>query len=593
MRARRLLSTFLWIFATRSWAQPILAPGLSPTGSLNSNTVQPAWATLPLTLPTFATDAGFIDLRGFGATMTGCAASPTDDAAAWSAMVARANTDWATNNQTDELFVPAGCTYINAPVTQFAAGVPVHIHGASSYASKVVLGTGFSGDLIGVSGNFKQGSTSYTNSTLGSITTYDEGPRIHGLMIDGNRAATMPQNGIVFYDQNEFAIVSDIEEHYLNGCALCIGLEKNTTWGMTRESQFEDIRIFSSGGGTIANSTGIGVATAPELGVYSSCTGASCTSTATSSPNALTFTNIRLYAYYYAGMFLCPGNSVQGMHNIRVYEAQAEGRGDGSSASDGFRIGDPNCGGIAPYDLVYTASSSNVPSAGMDAFHVTGPGNYATKANAPNDIDLIGFQSTKGGSTGNNGIVLDYGYDISASVSHCNDSTCLNVGAGVSGPIVIDPGPEINAWTITNSAGTNLNLRGGQSYAFTPSGQFSSGGGSLTFSGTGIERVIGTTEVLNENVTIVETTLGAGTLQLNLPVVSTNAVPTECVTGNLSISGSGTIVPNSAEWIGAQISAGGTLVALTLQTTAGSKNLTAALMSANTTITMNITCVID
>ena len=594
MKTSLLISTSLCVvLGPNAWAGPISVPGVALTGNLNRNTVQPSWATSLLNLTTLLTDAGFIDLRGLGASMTGCAATPTDDSAAWSAMVAQANADWTTLNQTDELFIPAGCTYLNAPVTQFGNGVPVHIHGAGSYATKIILGTGFTGDLIGISDNFTQGSMSYTNTTIGTLTTYDEGPRIHGLMIDGNRGSAAPQSGIVFYDQNEFAIVSDVEMHYLNGCALCIGLEKNTTWGMTRESQFEDIRIFSSGGGTITNGTGIGVTTAPELGVYSSCSGTSCTGTGVSSPNSLTFTNLRLYAHYYAGMFLCPGNTVQGMHNIRVYEAQVEGRGDGTSTSDGIRIGDPNCGGLAPYDLVFTASSSNVPNAGQDAFHVTGPSSYGTKATAPNEIDLIGFQSTKGGQTGNSGLVLDYGYDISASVSHCNDTTCLNVGAGVSGPIVIDPGPEINAWTTVNSSGANLNLRGAQSYSFTPSGQFSSGGGALTFSGSGVERVFGNMQIVNENFTVTITTLGTGTLQLNLPIASTNAVPAECSAGNVSISGSATVLPSSATYMSGQVSGLGSTIALVLQKATGSSNVTGALLTAGTTLTANLTCAID
>jgi hypothetical protein len=407
--------------------------------------------TTTLTLAQILQDSTSLDVRAFGATMTGCTSTPTDDAAAVQAVTAQANYDYLTVGQVDTVFIPNGCLYSSVGFV-FASGVPAHVVGAGPEASRFIwatsakTGTNFSGDTVSWSNAFSGSLEVPTYTTISNPGTFTTGPMAEGFTIIGN--TTLTGNGVVFYDNNDTFRVQQMNMFFIPGCGICGGLYKNNSSGMFREGFIEDNRLLMVGGG--ANNY-------PAIGIFSSCTGTACTTG--SGSNAITVKNNRVYSYTVNGLLICPGNTNGAIHHILLNQNHWESS-NGVASGSGVMIGSPSCTGIAPYSVDVIGDKSNTPAPGYDAFQVSGPSSYGTLANAPYDIHFLDVATNKGGNTlttqggieidyGGRGIVIDSTGEILVAGSQ------FICGSGVTGTISLSGGQDETNWTETLSCGAN------------------------------------------------------------------------------------------------------------------------------------------
>jgi hypothetical protein len=458
---------------------------LALTGNSSGTTVQPSWATIPLSLGQVLTDGVNYDIRQFGAAFNGCiSGTPHDDYAAVAAATAQANSDWTSLGVVDNIRIPPGCLLTSLGFN-FASGVPAHVIGAGADVSRIVwatssTGTAFSGDTISFDNAFGGASTAPTNNTIPTLNTYTTGGSVADLTIVGNR--TLTGNGIMYYDADDHVWVHHVVVQYVPGCAICGGLTKTSTNGVTREGFWLDNRIEDSGGGTAA----LGTAQWPSIGLFSQCAGTYCL--AGGSSNAMDISDNRIYASFGPGMEFCTNNVANSIHNITIARNQIEQNPSTSTTGDNLDIGGPTCQGEVAY-VFGTDNQLNIPEPGYWGLSISGTqsGTYtcASHGNAPADISLLNTKIDRGGTTGG-GTKIDCGWGINLEYVDSNiiaPQTALQVGSLVSGAIRIDPGPNTDSnWgTITDAAPAgDLIIRDDSVYGHATMGTLTLGGTSYT-----------------------------------------------------------------------------------------------------------------
>lgn len=152
----------------------------------------------------------------------------------------------------------AGDYLVNAPVGTLIAS-PIAIIGAGQAQCRIEIDPSMSGDLLSFSNCWYGAETTNaagggsdagsTGSSTGwpSRAARKSGVTLRGFTVTGSRLTSQTQNGIMFYDRNDAAVIENIDVHFVKGHALMLAGKasnpaSNNTFLM-RESRVENVHI--------------------------------------------------------------------------------------------------------------------------------------------------------------------------------------------------------------------------------------------------------------------------------------------------------------------------------------------------------------
>lgn len=152
----------------------------------------------------------------------------------------------------------AGDYLVNAPIGTLITS-PIGIIGAGQAQCRIEIDASMSGDLLSFSncwygadqtnaagGGSDDGST---GSSIGwpSRTARKSGVSLRGFAVVGTRYTAQTQNGIMFYDRNDAAVIENLDFHFIKGHALVLaGKASNRASNpafLMRESRVENVHV--------------------------------------------------------------------------------------------------------------------------------------------------------------------------------------------------------------------------------------------------------------------------------------------------------------------------------------------------------------
>jgi hypothetical protein len=394
-------------------------------GNLSGATVKAPGATAGVSLAAWA--AQTVNVKLVGAKGDGT----TDDTAAFATAIASVNTAAASGVATC-LYVPPGRYVINgATLPSFSQNTGGGICGAGSWKSVIQLGSAYAGDLFSWSDSWWQGVYSVDGNSV--ALPQKIGPRVTGLTVLGNRAATAQQNAFVFYDHNDEVVIDDVMVVSLKGRGFYAGALKNDAAAYLRETHISNLKISNSGASGV-----------PAFEITSQCS-ASCVGEDAS--NEIDVANVDIYGPFGPGFVLrnaMPSNGGT-LRQIRVSKLRVEGTENNPNgvAADLVMIGDPTMSG--PVASIRCDACEILSSyANYAALSING----ATASTAPAGIVFNGLIARGAGA--GYGVKINAGSNIALDLTTLS-STQTNVVIGASpmtgGPIVIDGNGAEGFWT--------------------------------------------------------------------------------------------------------------------------------------------------
>ena len=352
-----------------------------------------------------------INVRDYGAKCDGT----TDDSSAFSAAVAKVNSNFSSGKYT-VIYIPAGSCLLNSAITQFALHVPGAVVGDGPLKSFVVVGTSYVGDLFSWSEAW--GLTNLHTGTYPTTSAWN-GPTVQGVSLVANTSAGSTQNALHFYDHNDFILIKNVDMWYFNGACLSMGADlKNSTVTYARESRFDTIRMWSCGSPLIPAMT---ISTAGA--------------TTSESSNELSFYNVDLIASNGKSLVINNANTGSPVRDIRFYGLRVE-----SGTDDLVTIGDSVLGGSVANVAVYGLQENTVAS-GKSGLVFSAP----ALSSAPSGMFV---QGNIGSGTGN-GVTINAGTDIKLLLAINVTGTDLSVASSttVAAPLYIDGNGSEYLWT--------------------------------------------------------------------------------------------------------------------------------------------------
>ena len=427
---------------------------------------------------------------GTGATFTGSSIIAggfvygTDDTSAFNAAIAAALNANLTAG-TPCIFVPAGAYMITSSLTTFyhvtATGSNGCIIGTGSKKSWIYVHPSLSGPVFSWSRNFnftQSGGSGPLNGATQVFTGVSEGPRVQGLSVVGDRTSSNTQNAFVFYDENQRAILGDLEVFYLNGSAIQIGQTLNSTNAYLAESWISNIRAFSCG-----------TSTAPCIDIYSQGSG--------QGTNEVKFENMDIFSPFGNGVQIhgtgdCPG--LLSFVKLRIEGLQYD---PVNISNDLLEVGDTT-GTCAVVDVKFTDLQLLDGYPGYAAMHLTASGS----GTMPYLINVTNA-TIGGGEQYSQGLRIDYGRLSAFDFKYITtNDTNVVIGSGTSTGLEIKGagGTETSwTWNVANGAqatiaapiyryGAPYNSAGGTSISWvfrdsTPWGTISSTNGTVFLPG--------------------------------------------------------------------------------------------------------------
>ncbi len=262
---------------------------------------------------------------GTGATFTlGWATAGTfvygvDSTAAFASAISRVST-LSGQGRSTHVYAPTGTYFLNGSTlptfTYYGGGIV----GDGPEKTKIVLGNSYAGDVFSWSEAWAFNSWN-GNTFIRPINQY--GAIARGFTIYGNRLSTSQQNGLVFYDRNDFVTVEDVSIFMLRGRGIYSGGLKNISQGYMRESEFNRVKIFGAGDTNLP-----AVEFSCQGGVGVDCT------------NEVTIGKLNIFAPYWTGIKIGNTSSAGGVRDIKFENLRIEGLQNSNIAADLMVIGD-------------------------------------------------------------------------------------------------------------------------------------------------------------------------------------------------------------------------------------------------------------
>lgn len=370
-----------------------------------------------------------VNVRDYGAKCD----NSTDDRNAFSAAITRANSLIGTGVQA-VVYVPPGVCLIkgtNGPLPMFTGAGGVM--GDGTHRSWIYMDSTYTGDLFSWSEAWM--ASSYPNATTVNIAASKAGPWISGLTIVGNRAASATQYALKFYDRNDFIVVRDVDMFNIKGPCFQDGVLKNTVQAFIRESEFHNIRCFSSG------DTGI-----PAWDFNAAGTGNGGT--------PVDVSDLNIYAPYGPGMTIRNGSSGGDIRGYKLARIRVEGQENNPAnvQADLLTIGDTTETG-GEDNIHFSELEVASPYSGFCGIRMTAQ-NAAAK---PYFITINHGKISQGAGAGK-GLCIDAGrdsqlefIDISTSDTNVTIGSSTLVGANIT----VDGNGAEQSWTWSIDATIN------------------------------------------------------------------------------------------------------------------------------------------
>jgi hypothetical protein len=353
----------------------------------------------------------------------------TNSSVGLDAAVAQCNVIYAAGGQ-PVMYVPPGIYYLMTPPRSFVG--PGSIIGEGAYRSVFRLDQTFAGDVFQWSetwslGGWSGGNTNATGYLQGQIKA---GVNVQGIGIWGDRRGTTQQNGLMFYDSNDFVRVKNVALWHLKGYGIASGKTRDfPTRAYLRESLFSDIQIWNSG-------SGIGGFNVPAFDTDSNANAEGA--------NEVHFNDINIFAPYGTGFRII--NSGPGTGTVR------------QNFINGMRIEamQTEAAECAGCDLMVLAAGAGMQNNNIRARGIEILSPYSNAAglrvtadsstNASYAYDIEGFIAAPVARTGTVGLALDCIRNSRFCLSGLGGATQITVGPAskVTGPVEIDypSGPD-------------------------------------------------------------------------------------------------------------------------------------------------------
>jgi hypothetical protein len=567
-RNRLLLGTALsLVFVLPGYGQSFYPPpGLTAGGPVDTSTVTLPSAPNPLPLTQSFVDARGLNIRAYHSVGDGADYSP-----ALSLAYQTMNTNYLVGGLYTPVYIPPGANWtLNTPLTTLpAASVPAALVGNGLRHSWLTLGVNFTGPVYRCS----QTPLVFTTPTILPTAT-SSGCRVQDLSITGNTTSS-GQQGLMFYDAVDGALVSNVSIYDLPGPCLSAGTVLNKTNAFFRESLIDGLTCYNTGSaGTI-----------PTL--YVSSTGTQDAS------NQDLIRHFRSFSSAADGVVVENANLTSPVRQITFLDAKVE-----NSAGNNFRIGSSSLtGSITTIDCISCAGIS--PSSGNSNLLVTAVGTASAVANS----SFTDFLSLAGAGTGG-GVNIQYGKNLTVSmVANTTTGTQVTVGCGINGPLTITGQGDESTYTtsVCGSLTAGL-LRFGSAATISPKTGFVPtaafgvpGTSSISTTGTAHTAMLGGgISLVSESATINVVSVGTatGNLSIGLPAGATaNQEFASCIPSQV-VSSTGSLPGTPSNGTGIQVAAGsGLATPIALKTTGLFTTWTAA-NTAVGTYTINFSCVI-
>lgn len=305
----------------------------------------------------------------------------TNDTIAWATAFTKSNT-LSSNGNFNCLILPNGISIVKTALPVFTYG-PC-IHGQSRDKSMLFLAASYVGPAIGVDNTWIV--TALNRPEDGSINNNSHvlyGTDLADFGIFGTHYSPNIQEGVLFYDSNDFITINRMFISSLNGSCLGMGRLLNQTRAFTRESNFHDIQIHSCG-----NSV------EPAFFIDTKNVGNS---------DDLYFTNINIFASFGIGAQIsADGNSQTSQNYFDHFRIESMQWQPSRISYDSLVIGSATETGQVD-SLIFDKLQIINPYLGYCAVRVTAN----NSSNAPYQILAEGYIS--GGSPFGKGLCIDYG----------------------------------------------------------------------------------------------------------------------------------------------------------------------------------------
>lgn len=186
--------------------------------------------------------AQVINVKDYGAKGDGV----TDDSAAIAAAENVAVSQ--INGLRAAIYFPAGTYILGAAASLPTVTKPIRIYGDGLHKTYIQVLTSYVGDIFPVS-DVWQGAA-YTSGMSPSVD--NAGFVLDDLTVMGTTTSSNINNGIAYYDRNDFSLIQNVSFYYITGSCLTSGKTKNQTAAFLRESQIYNLRCNYTGSATQA-----------------------------------------------------------------------------------------------------------------------------------------------------------------------------------------------------------------------------------------------------------------------------------------------------------------------------------------------------
>ena len=345
----------------------------------------------------------FWDVRDFGAKCDNVA----DDEPAFAAALTAAATYYAAGGKRVTLHIAAGTCFLGSGtlptfyIRSGTGGGALTILGDGPHQSTIRVGSRYSGAVISVSEAWNRAS--YVNPF--SPRADFSGITLQGFSIVGDNSTSNKQDGIVFYDRNDFVSIRDVDVRFLSGRCLYVGATLNVDQAYMRESNIDNLHCWHTGPRNAATF---------EI--------SSATTRTSDASNEINIHALNILGAAGAGFKISNPLNHSASRQIKIFGLRVE-----SSGGDQIVIQDEGDAGTVANINFYGMESIGAP-AGSTSFKINARNN-------PYNINVYGgYIYASAGA----GIDIEGGSSITVQLGAlATAQTSVKTGASINGPVVV------------------------------------------------------------------------------------------------------------------------------------------------------------